>query len=77
MIGWHVDDETLRRYVERTDSVAEGASVEQHVLTSASAGPGSTPRLLRSPPSPSISLRCGTARVTPSRYHARPCSSGC
>jgi hypothetical protein len=35
MIGWHVDDETLRRYVERTDSVAEGASVEQHLLTCA------------------------------------------
>jgi hypothetical protein len=33
MTGWHVDDETLRRYVERVDSVAEGASVEQHVLT--------------------------------------------
>jgi hypothetical protein len=33
MTGWHVDDETLRRYVERIDSVAEGASVEQHVLT--------------------------------------------
>jgi hypothetical protein len=32
MTGWHVDDETLRRYVERIDSVAEGASVEQHVL---------------------------------------------
>ncbi len=35
MTGWHVDDETLRRYVERIDSVAEGASVEQHVLTCA------------------------------------------
>jgi hypothetical protein len=33
MTGWHVDDETLRRYVERIESVAEGASVEQHVLT--------------------------------------------
>jgi hypothetical protein len=33
MTGWHVDDETLRRYVGRIDSVAEGASVEQHVLT--------------------------------------------
>jgi positive regulator of sigma E activity len=33
MTGWHVDDETLRRYVERVDSMAEGASVEQHVLT--------------------------------------------
>ena len=32
MTGWHVDDETLRRYVERTDSLAEGASVEQHLL---------------------------------------------
>ena len=35
MTGWHVDDETLRRYVERTDSMAEGASVEQHLLTCA------------------------------------------
>lgn len=35
MTGWHVDDETLRRYVERTDSVTEGASVEQHLLTCA------------------------------------------
>jgi len=33
MTGWHLDDETLRRYVERIDSVAEGASVEQHVVT--------------------------------------------
>lgn len=33
MTGWHVTDETLRRYVERIDSVAEGASLEQHVLT--------------------------------------------
>jgi len=35
MKGWHVDDETLRRYVERIDSVAEGAALEQHVLTCA------------------------------------------
>ena len=35
MTGWHVDDETLRRYVERIDSVAEGASLEQHVMTCA------------------------------------------
>ena len=35
MTGWHVDDETLRRYVARIDSVAEGASLEQHVLTCA------------------------------------------
>jgi hypothetical protein len=35
MTGWHVDAATLRRYVERTDSVAEGASVEQHLLTCA------------------------------------------
>ena len=33
MTGWHVDDQMLRRYVERVDSVAEGASVEQHLLT--------------------------------------------
>jgi hypothetical protein len=35
MTGWHVDDETLRHYVERTDSMAEGASVERHLLTCA------------------------------------------
>jgi hypothetical protein len=35
MTGWHVDDETLRHYVERIDSMAEGASVEQHLLTCA------------------------------------------
>ena len=32
MTGWHLDDDTLRRYVERTDSLAEGASAEQHLL---------------------------------------------
>jgi hypothetical protein len=35
MTGWHLDDDTLRRYVERTDSMAEGASVEQHLLSCA------------------------------------------
>jgi hypothetical protein len=33
MTGWHADEDALRRYVERTDSLAEGASVEQHLLT--------------------------------------------
>ena len=33
MTGWHLGDDTLRRYVERTDSLAEGASVEQHLLS--------------------------------------------
>jgi hypothetical protein len=33
MTGWHLDDDIRRRYVERTDSLAEGASVEQHLLT--------------------------------------------
>ena len=32
MTGWHLGDDTLRRYVERTDSLAEGTSVEQHLL---------------------------------------------
>lgn len=32
---WHLDDETLRRYVDRVDSMAEGASVEQHLLNCA------------------------------------------
>jgi hypothetical protein len=33
MTGWHLDDDTLRRYVERTDSLAEGTSAEQHLLS--------------------------------------------
>jgi hypothetical protein len=33
MTGWHLDDEALWRYVERTDSLAEGASAEQHLLS--------------------------------------------
>ena len=33
MTGWHLDDDALRRYVERTDSLAEGASAEQHLLS--------------------------------------------
>jgi hypothetical protein len=33
MTGWHLDEDTLRRYVGRTDSLAEGASVEQHLLS--------------------------------------------
>ncbi len=32
MTGWHLDDDALRRYVERADSLAEGASAEQHLL---------------------------------------------
>jgi hypothetical protein len=35
MTGWHLDDDMLRRYVGRTDSLAEGASVEQHLLSCA------------------------------------------
>jgi hypothetical protein len=33
MTSWHLDDDTLRRYVERIDSLAEGASAEQHLLS--------------------------------------------
>ena len=32
MTGWHLDDDMLRRYAERTDSLAEGASAEQHLM---------------------------------------------
>jgi hypothetical protein len=41
MTGWHLDDDALRRCVERADSLAEGASVEQHLLSCgrAAAGP--------------------------------------
>ena len=33
MTGWHLGDGTVRRYAERADSPAEGASVEQHLLS--------------------------------------------
>jgi hypothetical protein len=33
MTGWHLDGDMLRRYVERADSLAEGASAEQHLLS--------------------------------------------
>jgi hypothetical protein len=33
MTGWHLDDGALRRYAERTETAAEGASVEQHLLS--------------------------------------------
>ena len=33
MTGWHLDNDTLRRYVDRADSLAEGASAEQHLLS--------------------------------------------
>jgi hypothetical protein len=31
--GWHLGDDMVRRYVERADSLAEGASAEQHLLS--------------------------------------------
>jgi hypothetical protein len=33
MTGWHLGDDALRRYTEQTDSAAEGASAEQHLLS--------------------------------------------
>jgi len=33
MTGWHLDEDIVRRYVERADSLTEGASVEQHLLS--------------------------------------------
>src|ERR1700722_7877621 len=33
MTGWHLDDDIVRRYVEGTDSLTEGASIEQHLLS--------------------------------------------
>jgi hypothetical protein len=33
MTGWHLGDDALRRYVGRADSLAEGASAEQHLLS--------------------------------------------
>ena len=35
MTGWHPGDDALRRYVDRTDSAPEGASVEQHLMSCA------------------------------------------
>jgi hypothetical protein len=33
MTGWHLDEDMLRRYAGRADSLAEGASAEQHLLS--------------------------------------------
>ena len=33
MNGWHLDDDALRRYAGRADSLTEGASAEQHLLS--------------------------------------------
>ena len=33
MTSWHADETTLRRWVDQADTLAEGASVEQHLLT--------------------------------------------
>ena len=32
MTGWHLGDDAVRRYAGRADSLAEGASAEQHLL---------------------------------------------
>ena len=32
MTGWHLDDAMLRRYVERTDSLAKGPRPSRHLL---------------------------------------------
>jgi hypothetical protein len=32
MTGWHLDDAALQGYIDRADSLAEGASAEQHLL---------------------------------------------
>ena len=33
MTGWHADETTLRRWIDQSDSLPEGASVEQHLLS--------------------------------------------
>jgi hypothetical protein len=33
MTGWHVDDNALRHWIDRVDSLSDGASVEQHLLS--------------------------------------------
>ena len=33
MTSWHADETTLRRWIDQADTLAEGASVEQHLLT--------------------------------------------
>jgi hypothetical protein len=33
MTDWHVDDDALRRWISRTDSLSEGASFEQHLVS--------------------------------------------
>ena len=33
MTGWHADEATMRRWIDQSDSLTEGASVEQHLLS--------------------------------------------
>ena len=33
MSSWHVSETALRRWIDRSDSLAEGTSVEQHLLS--------------------------------------------
>ena len=35
MTGWHADEITLQRWIDQSDSLPEGASVEQHLLSCA------------------------------------------
>jgi hypothetical protein len=35
MTGWHVDEQAVRRWIDRVDSLRDGASVEQHLLSCA------------------------------------------
>ena len=35
MTGWHADEKALRRWIDRADSLPDGASVEQHLLSCA------------------------------------------
>ena len=44
MTAWHLDDDALRRYVERTDSLAEGPRPSSTCCPAGRAGRGSAPR---------------------------------
>ncbi len=72
MTSWHVDDRALQRWIDRTDSLPQSASVEQHLLGCAacrdrvSGGVATQPSTSRS-----TWTSCGRECETPSSCRSR------
>jgi hypothetical protein len=82
MTGWHLDDDMVRRYAGQADSLAEGASAEQHLLSCepcrarvTAAGPQAAHQPAdRDPPQPrrDIAVTAETPRSLPDRDEGVP-----